>query len=167
VRVETDTPGGRSVQVYDGSRGWVSSPNGTMDLPRQALAVVESALERDTIALLLAAERGEVRVRLLPDVKDEAGRLHHALEFSSPQLEPVVFQIDPETSRLAKLTYVVPGPGQPLVEELFSDYKEVNGVQVAHAAQLRQSGKTLLERQVTSVEINTDVPAQLFRRPTS
>jgi zinc protease len=167
VRVETQTPSGSSTQVFDGRRGWVSSPTGTIDLPDRALDALRRALQRDTITLLLAAERGDVRVRLLPDVKDAAGAVRRALEFSNPQLEPVVFQVDPDSGLLAKQTYVVDAPGQPLVEELFEDYRDVAGVQVAYSATVRQDGATMLERRVTDFAINSPLPAALFRRPAS
>jgi zinc protease len=166
VRVETDTPAGHAVQVFDGSRGWVSSRGGTIDLPRPALAAVETALSRDTIMLLLAAARGDVRVRRLPDVKDESGAVNRALEFSSPKLDPVVLQIA-SSGLPVKQTYVVPGAGQPLVEEIFEDYRPVGGIQLAHAARLRQSGATLSERIVTSIEINSVIAPALFKRPNS
>ena len=55
------------------------------------------SLRRDTISLLLAAERGAVSD---PRAARRQGRgreaLHHALELSATDLEPVVLYIDPE-----------------------------------------------------------------------
>ena len=39
-----------------------------------------------------------------------------------------VLFIDPDTNLITKQTYVASGPGQPLVEEIFSDYRVVDGV---------------------------------------
>ena len=112
--------------------------------PKSALRDMAASLKRDTVTALLAAERGELRARLLPDVKDADGTLRHALELSSPTLEPLVLYVDPRTGLIAKQAYVVRAPGQPLVEELFSDYRPVDGVDRrvhGRSARRRQAGR--------------------------
>ena len=165
VRVETELPEGTVVQVFDGDRAWVRDPAGVHEIPRQAVRELEAGLRRDTISVLLAAHDGEVQARRLPDVKGESGELYHALELSSALLEPMVIYVDPETHLVAKQTYVAGGVGQPLVEELFSDYRQVDGVQIAFSARVHRGGQPMLERRVTDISINPDVDADLFDRP--
>jgi hypothetical protein len=62
---------------------------------------------------------------------------------------------------------VAGGPGQPLIEELFTDYRAVNGVQIAFTANVRQGGHTVLERRVTGIRINVPLDPALFQRPGS
>src|SRR5439155_3220460 len=78
VRVETKAPQGVQIQVYDGEHGWVRDPGGVHNVPDAALQDMAASLKRDTVAALLAAQRGELRARLLPDVKDASGALRHA-----------------------------------------------------------------------------------------
>ena len=125
------------------------------------------SLRRDTIAVLLAAHDGEVRARLLPDVKDAKGRRYRALELSGKSLEPMVLSIDPETGLIAKQTYVTGGVGQPLIEELFTDYKAVDGVQIAFGASVQRGGTQVLDRRVQSIRINAPIDPALFKRPSS
>ena len=108
-----------------------------------------------------------MRPRLLPDVKAEAGTVHHALELSAVDLDPIVLHIDPQTSLIVKQTYVAGGPGQPLVEELFSDYRQVDGVQIAFLARVRRGGQLILERRITGIKINAPLDSRLFKRPAS
>ena len=62
---------------------------------------------------------------MLPDIKDrDSGKLYHALELSSPGFEPIVLYVDPDSALIAKQTYVAGGPGQPIIEERFSDYRD-------------------------------------------
>jgi zinc protease len=166
VRVETKLQDVASVQVYDGEHAWVRDPTGVHEVPERYTRDLELSLKRDTISLLLAADRGTVRTRLLPDLKDEAGRRYHALELSATDLEPVVLYIDPNTHLISKQTYVVGGSGQPLIEEVFSDYRPVDGIQVAHLAAVSRGGQPILERRVAGVKINTPLDPSLFRRPT-
>jgi zinc protease len=167
VRVETKLPNATIVQGFDGARAWVQDARGTHDVPDQGLRELQSGFRRDMIAMLLAARDGTVRARRLPDVKDETGKLFHALEFSAVDLEPLVLQIDPATSLITKQTYVAGGPGQPLVEELFSDYRPVDALQVAFTARVRRGGQPVLERRILDIKINTPLDPALFRRPSS
>ena len=165
VRVETKGPQGLQVQVYDGKRGWVRDPGGVHDVPEGALRDMAASLKRDTVTALLAAERGELRARLLPDVKDSDGTLRHALELSSPAFEPLVLYVDPRTGLIAKQAYVARAPGQPLIEELLSDYRTVDGVLVSFAAEVRADGKPVVARRLNEIAINAALDPALFARP--
>jgi hypothetical protein len=165
VRVETMMPDATVVQVYDGARAWVKDPAGVHDVPEQALADLRLSLRRDTIAALLAAYDGTLRVRLLPDVKTEAGRFHRALELSSADLDPMVLYIDPETHRIVRQTYVAGGPGNPLIEEVFDEYRPVDGVQIAFSAMVRRGDLTVLDREIVDLRINDGLDQALFKRP--
>src|SRR5262245_23357732 len=166
VRVETKLDNVTSVQVFDGEHAWVRDPKGVHDVPDSALPELRTSLRRDTIALLLAAERGAVTVRLLPDVKDATGTLYHALEFSGNDLDPVVLYIAPDTGLISKQSYVMGGAGQPVIEEVFGDYRPVDGVQIAYTATVRRGGQQILARHVDLIRINAPLDAALFKRPT-
>jgi hypothetical protein len=165
VRVETRLAESSVVQVYDGTHAWVRDRSGTHDVPAPMLRDIDAGLKRDTVALLIAAADGAVRARVLPDVKDDHGKLHRLLELSSPDLDPLVLYIDPETGLVAKQAYVAGAPGQPLVEELFSDYKLVDGVQVAFTARVRRGGTPVLDRRLKDIKINAPIDPALFKRP--
>jgi zinc protease len=165
VRVESSIRGTQVVQVFDGTRAWVRDPNGVHDVPERGLRDFQNGLRRDTISVLLAALDGRLRVRRLPDVKDDTGALREALEFSSADLEPMVMYADPATGLVMKQTYVAGGMGQPLVEESFTDYRSVDGVQINFAASIRVGGEAALERAVTDVKINSTLDPALFKRP--
>jgi zinc protease len=165
VRIETTLQGVASVQIFDGELGWVRDPRGVHDVPAPALRDLRSTLRRDVISLLLAAERGALRTRLLPDVKDEIGTRSHTLEVSATDLDPIVLYIDPDTGLISKQTYVAGGAGGPLIEEVFTDYRKVDGVQIAYAATIRRGGQAVLERRVTDIKINAPIDPALFKRP--
>jgi zinc protease len=167
VRVETALPGSSLVQVFDGERGWVRDGRTTTDVPAEAIREIRAGFKRDTVVLLLGAYDGTVRSRLLPDVKDESGALFHAVELSGLDLDPLIMYVDRETSLVAKQTYFAGGSGSPLVEELFSDYRPINGVQVAFLARVRSGGQPVLTRRVTDIQINPTFDAALFTRPVS
>jgi hypothetical protein len=162
-RIETETPQGLVVQGYDGAETWMRDARGVYPGPPTLARDARASLRRDVLALLLAARSGGVTPRALPDVKDAAGGVSHALELSAPDLNPIVLWIDPISGLVTRETFVG-DHGGPLVEEAFSDYRGVDGVQIAFHAE-RQVGDAVVERRVTAVTINQPIDPSLFKRP--
>jgi len=167
-RIETKVPEGLVVQAYDGTEAWTREPRSTRPriLPEQLARNARDSLRRDTLLLLLAAKDGKLTPRILPDVKDSSGRVDHALEVSGPDLNPVVLYIDPATSLVRKQVFAGEGPGRPLIEEQFSDYRPVDGIQLAFTAS-RKVGPQTVERRASSIKINPPIDPTLFKRPAS
>jgi zinc protease len=165
VRVETRGSRGSVLQVFDGTAAWVRDDRGTREVPERMRSDLETALRRDTIAALLAVERGELRARVLPDMRREQGPPLRAIELSGPRLDPMVLYIDPGNWRIVRQTYAAAGMGSPLVEEAFDDYRTVDGVSIAHKATVHVGGKPVVERRVLDVAVDRPLPPELFRRP--
>jgi hypothetical protein len=124
-----------------------------------------SSVRRDTIPMLLAAAGGSLTVRLLPE-EGRDGRVYRALEISGAQLSPVRLYVD-EKGLIARQAFSTPGPdGRPVqAEEVFSDYRSVNGIMVPYKAELIRNGRVMLTRVLRTVAINTAVDPSLFARP--
>ena len=153
MRLEARAPQGLQLQVYDGEHGWIRGPDGAVrDVPDNVLKDMATSVKRDTVAALLAADRGELHPRLLPDVKDEDGSLRHVLELSSPALEPLVLYVDPRTYLIVRESYVVGFPGRPMIEELFSDYRVVDGVNMPHTVEVRTADRPLVTRHLSLID---------------
>jgi hypothetical protein len=167
VHVVTRLPETVLVQVFDGRRAWVRDPAGTHDVPERAVNDLRATLQRDTMAALLAAYDGRVRARRLPDARGDDGRPLHALELSGTRLDPTILYLDPETHLVVRQAYVLGGPGDPLVEERFSDYRAVDGVQIAFTATVRRGGEPMIERRILEITINPPADPARFRRPAS
>jgi hypothetical protein len=127
-------------------------------------------VRRDIIPLLIDAAEGRLTVRKLVD--QTAGpdrRPVQVLEISGPQLDRLRLMIDQQMLIVGQ-AYTTPsplGPQAPAIvnEELFSDYRFVNGIRVPFEAQLLQNGQPVIKRTITSVTINEHVPDTLFSRP--
>jgi zinc protease len=164
-RIVTETSNGTMVQASDGKQVWMTDPRGLHDAPEPLVREFRAALRRDPIALLLAAKDGKLTARLLPELKESNGTVLQ-LEISAPDLNPIVLDVDPDTSLIRKQSYHADAPGRPLIEESFSDYRPIDGIQIAFRA-ARKSGPLVVERRVTEVKINTTVEPALFTRPAS
>jgi hypothetical protein len=104
-------------------------------------------------------------VKLLPE-EGRDGRVLRVVEISSAQLPPIRLYIDPQ-GLIARQAFTQPGPGgKPVqVEEVFSDYRKVDGIMVPYKAELVHQGRTILTRTLRSVTLNAPVDAALFTRP--
>jgi zinc protease len=161
-RVETPNV----TQGYDGSQAWLKDPRGIRDGGETMARDARATMRRDVIALLLAAKNGTLTPRLLPDVKDAEGHLTHTLELSATDLNPIVLYIDPATDLITKQSFVADAPGRPLVQETFSDYRPVDGIQLSFRS-VRTVGTLSVERRANDIEINKSLDPALFKRPTS
>ena len=128
--------------------------------------------DRDIITLLIDAAEGRLTVRKLADSTTADARPVQVLEISGPQLDRVRLFVDQQMLIVGQ-AYSVPGPPaapgqQPrsiLSEEVFSDYRLVNGIRVPFEAQLLQNGQPVLKRTITRVSFNEAVPDSLFNKP--
>ena len=165
-RIVTETPNGTMAQASDGKQVWMTDARGLHDAPEPLVREFRAALRRDPIALLLAAKEGKLTARLLPETTDKEGQGSAVLELSATDLNPIVLEVDRTTSLIRRQSYRTDAPGRPLVEESFSDYRPVDGIQIAFRAS-RKSGPLAVDRRVTDVKINTAVDPALFSRPSS
>jgi hypothetical protein len=116
--------------------------------------------------MLIDAAEGRLTARALPDQKGRDGRQMHVLEISGPSIDRVRLFID-DQALIAGQAYSRPDPtGRSiLTEEVFSDYREVNGVRVPFEAQLLQNGQPILKRTLTTVVLNSTIADTVFARP--
>jgi hypothetical protein len=124
-----------------------------------------ATVRRDTFPLLIAAAEGRLTVRQLPEEGKEGVTLR-VLEISGEGLAPVRLYIDRD-ARIARQTYATPGPdGSPVqAEEVYSDYRKVNGIEVPFRASVLRDGRPILDRTLKTVTFNTMVDVALFQQP--
>ena len=165
-RVDADVNGAQTSQVYNAGKAWLKSPAGVLDAPPPMLAEFAAGVRRDVIPLLIDAAEGRLAVRSMPDQKGRDGRPMHVLEISGAGIDRVRLYID-DAMLIAGQAYTRADPAgrQILSEEVFSDYRDVNGVRVPFEAQLLQNGQPILKRTLTNVVLNGPVADTVFARP--
>jgi predicted Zn-dependent peptidase len=168
-RVDAEIEGTQTTQVFNAGRAWVKSPRGVQDAPPPMAADFASSVRRDIIPLLIDAAEGRLTVRKLTDQTARDGRAVQVLEISGPQVDRVRLLIDRQMLIVGQ-AYTTPSPlgaQSPgiLNEEVFSDYRFVNGIRVPFETQLLQNGQPVIKRTITKVSFNETVPDNLFNRP--
>jgi zinc protease len=164
-RVEAPLPSGPMVHIYAAGQAWTHGPGGLGEASPAERERFRASAARDIIVLLLRAERAEIAARSLEDARVD-GRTLQVLELASGTPDVVKLYLDPETALILRQTYTVQGPAGPAeAEELYSDYREVDGIRVAFHAVLRQGGATVVEREVTRFAVNVHLDDGLFKKP--
>lgn len=158
-RLDAETPAGKLAQVYADGHYWVQDANGVKEMPEEGRAPMRSAIQRDIIRVLVKAGAGELVVREI----DSDDPLLAAIEVSGGGLPPLSLYINRDNGLIERARYTSGSEGRS--EELFSDYRSVNGVQFAFHTVLRRGSLPEIERDVKTIRYNVPLPAGLFVKP--
>jgi zinc protease len=163
-RIDAEMPAGRVSQVLVRDLYWISDPRGTHGAPAEVAAEMRETAQRDGIRLLLAlAQAPAAAKRIAADVE---GRQMPALVLSGIGSTPLTIIFDPATSLIARQRYTVQTPeGARAAEEIFSDYRDVNGLKVAFRAILQREGAPRVERMLRTFDYNIPLDPSLFVKP--
>jgi zinc protease len=170
-RVEAKIPGGETVQAYADGQAWVKGPDGRVEtVPQEYVQRFRAPAERDVLSLLVRASEGRLSVRVpkepLGDDRPLAARRPLRLEISGGTFGSVTLSIDADTGFVTACRYTEQGGMGPQdIEEVFSDYRAVDGVQVAFKAAIRSGTTTYAERAFSEIKFNVPVDPAIFKRP--
>jgi zinc protease len=164
-RVDAKVQGADVVQVFNGGNAWARDPAGVHEAPPAMRDDFAASVRRDMIPLLVAAAEGKLTVRSLPD-EGTGGQVLKVLEMSGTGLPPVRLYVDSQ-SMIARQSFQTPAPDGKRIqaEELFSDYRPVDGILVPFRADVRRNGTLILSRTLTQVTFNTPLEDTLFVKP--
>jgi hypothetical protein len=166
MRVEATLPDAQIVQVYADGSGWLKDPGGVHDAPPQMVEEFGGSFKRDVGLLLLGAAKGKLRAELRPEEGAE-GRVLKVLAIGGggeANDRAIRLYIDPQTGHVVKLGHEDDAAYRG-TEELFSDYRTVDGVSFPFKGSVARAGRVLLERTITSVQINPEIRPDVFVKP--
>jgi len=121
------TPFGGSSLVFDGEKGWATSPQGIQDLPESQLKEIKTDRFRSFFNLFQAAD---LKVQFLGEEEFESKKLNILL-ISDPTGNELKMYVDQITYLPVKESYRGTGMmGPTSMEETFSDFREVSGIKL-------------------------------------
>jgi zinc protease len=160
-RIDADLPAGKLVQAFNAGAYWVQDDRGVREAPPQLAMEIRSNVQRDIIPLLLGLVDGRVSAMRAAD-EVEGNRKFPVLYVHGGGMRPVSMVLDPDSLIILRQRYDMENA---TIEERFSDYRPVDGLQVAFRAELFRNGTPLLERTLKSIEFNLPLESSLFTRP--
>ena len=158
-RIEAEMPGGKVVQVYANGHYWIQDAGGTREAP--AADSVRESLQRDTIPLLLKLAAGQLLVREI-DTEDPSLA---GVRISGEGMTPLTMFINRENGLIAGVRYESASQPGVTTDELYDDYRDVNGVQIAFHTIVRRTGLPPIERDVKTFRINVPIAPAIFVKP--
>ena len=165
LRIDTTVRGTVVTQAFDGEKGWMTNPlTGMVEYmpPPVAKDFGRSALGNDS---LLNPEKYGISYSLL-GAKTLEGKSYFVLEQNFSDGFKATLLIDSETFFMYKSkTTSVNEIGEELdVETIFSDYKEVNGITLAHSFITYQGDREFMKMTIFEVSFNSGLEDSLFEK---
>ncbi len=159
------TPMGEMTILFDGKNGWMNMGQESREMGDSQRNEARSSLLRSTIPLLQNFEKPGYTVQALGQ-EEFNGRKLEAVAVSSPENKLTVkVYVDPATNMIAGKQFTASIMGPPTeTEELYSDYRDVSGVQVAFKTEIRQGGQKRSEVTAEEVKINPGVEDSAYQK---
>ena len=162
-RVVMNLPMGEILQILNGDKSWLVTPNGAMPAPEQTLKEMQADLRRNLTFFFGRIDQTDFEIQYLGEEKageESCEVLHITLkEGGSFKL-----YLNAETMIPAKIQYrgmsMMGAPAD--CEEIYSDYRDVCDVKIPFHMILNQDGKETLVSKVQSYVINPEVDDSQF-----
>jgi zinc protease len=152
VRQDNELPFLKQSVFSDGTSGWLSGMQGVQNLTPPVLKQIHGEAFRQIVSLALSDRDPDRTVNQTAD---------GALEISSKEGESVSITVDEKTGLPAKLAYrQSPAEGGAAVEELFSDWRDVDGLHLPFQWAVMQGGKKFAGVTVQDYKINSGLTAE-------
>ncbi|MCX6142949.1 MAG: insulinase family protein [Ignavibacteriales bacterium] len=159
------TPMGDMTMVFDGNNAWVKSPMGTQDLPGSQREEMVQQVYGDVYYILQIAEKGEYAFQYLKDDSIDGKAMSVVLARHAPSKFNLQLFIDSKTGLVIKKVSKQTGQKGPVTnEEVYSDYRLVDGVQFPFKTVGTSDGKKVSELTLTSVKLNAGVKEDVFKK---
>ena len=152
-RQEVDAPFGKLSSYTDGKSGWIKTPQGDGALMGPMLKQAQGEIFRSYVHLLLSDRDADRTVNY-------AGE--GTIEISDKSGNSVRLKVDEKTGMPTGESYAGP---QGRVEESWSDWRDVNGIQAPFKIAVQQNSKKFADIAVQEIKVNTGATqAELSKR---
>jgi hypothetical protein len=157
-RTDAQMPGGTVTQVLTSESYWVQDARGVQSMASTQAGPARAAADRDIIRLLTRAAAGTLVVHGV----DSEDPLVGAIEIVG-EMGPVTLFINRDNGLIERAQYDAEAEGR--ASETYSDYRNVNGIQVPFHTVVRRGALTPIERDIKTIRFNVRIDPALFVRP--
>ena len=165
LRQDLKLPQMEITQIYDGSTAFAVTPMGIQHFPPEAANAFKNTISREPIWLLTRLLENDIRVQYAGSEKVQ-DKLAHILLVPEPSGDALRLFISEETHYIVKFAYREAAQGAVTNQEVFfGDYRDVNGIKIAHHVLQNVDGELSSDVSVTGVTLNAELEASLFQEP--
>ena len=164
-RQDVKLPQGEMGYVFDGTSGFANTPMGVQPLPPDMLNSFKDGVFRETIWLLTNLSQNDIPVQYA-GTEEVEGKSAHVLLVTQPSAEVLQLFVSEETHLIVKLAFRETAQGVTTNRETFiDDYRDVDGIKIAHHIVQKVDGELFTESWVTGVTLNAELEESLFQEP--
>jgi len=165
VRMDMSFQGSAIVQAFDGTTAWGINPMAGGKPEKGGSDEVKEMADRADIDGELIDWKSKGYALELVGSEDIDGSTAYKIKATKSEESSFIY-IDAVTWLLAKIERKMSMMGQEAdVEMVFSNYQEVNGVQMPMLVEMRNDGNTMMSMTYSSIKANVDVPDGRFAFP--
>jgi zinc protease len=163
---ESQLPFGKMVAAVGADGGWMRGPQGMMPMPPPQLAQAQGELFRLRESLLLS-DRVPGRTVNFVEQADFNGSTAAVIEISGDNSSSVRLWIDEQSGDILKQSYqssaITGAPSE--VEQVFSDYREVDGLRAPFKVTVLANGAEFAQVEVGEIHYNTGLDKAALMKP--
>ncbi len=143
LRQEIELPFMKQTVYSDGTAGWLVTPQGPMGMSPAVLKQVRGEVFRQIPPLVMSDRDADRTVNYVGE---------GTIEISAKDGESVKLVVDEKTGLPAKIIYQ---GGQGPVDQIYSDWREVNGIRLPFGWTIMQGGKKFASVTVAEYKVNS------------
>lgn len=164
-RQDMNTPQGEMNVIFDGKAGFLLSGMGNQPLPPELTNSFKDSIFREIPFLLTHLTQNDASIHYAgtEEVQDETAAV---LQVKQPSGETLKIFISEASHYVVKLAFREIGQGVVVNKEnIFTDYRDVNGVKIAYQVVQNVNGAHYSEARLDSIKLNADLEESLFEVP--
>ena len=165
-RLDFKTSQGEMGYVFDGVSAFgVVTGVGVQPLPPERANAFRDTVFREPLWLLTNLSQNEIPIQY-GGTEEVHGKPAHILLVPQPTTRILKIFVSQETHHIIKLLHRETSQGVTANREIFmDDYRDVDGIKIAHHIVHEVEGQVLSDSQVASVTLNAELDESLFQEP--
>jgi dUTPase len=157
-----DIPQGQRIQALNGAEGWMKIGDQAGDLTESQIREMKRGLFRDTIGLFKRWSNDELRLEYFGQ-ESIGGKTSHVVQVKDRSGEFINLYIDVGSHLVVKKSYRGASEvGLAALEEIYSEFKVIDGVRIPHRTIVRAKGKKFIESEIVKAEFNLKLGRDFF-----
>jgi predicted Zn-dependent peptidase/outer membrane lipoprotein-sorting protein len=160
------TPMGEMTTAFDGAIGWITTPRGTEEMPSQARQLYASQVASNLLVALQNYDKPEYAVHHIGDEQFNGTSIAVVVMRYLPLNHTFRYFIDTKTGLVVKkIAKTMTPSGLADVEEVYSEYRTVDGIHVPFKTIVTSGKQKVSETVISSLKVNSGLSRDSFKRP--
>ena len=165
MRLDIMTPMGTMVQVLNGDKGWMSGPQGAVDLQGSQIDELKKQAQFDQLSLLKALAEGTAVTQYVGETQVDGKKVQDVLMTLGEDAVAHLY-VDPSTNMIvATVRRLFTAEGPTDVTETYSDFRDVSGIKMCFSSVQKTATATISSSKVTELKVNPPLDRSIFEKP--